>query len=115
MWRIFSRYLKTITCPILIPMFFSRSWDNIASGEDDDSTEVIHPGAFCLLGWLIGWFCLFFKPSSTNENKGVFSSSHTCKSIMKVHGKRKKPNQIQSVQTIMVCSSSHELAELKQA
>lgn len=89
MWRIFSGYLKTITFPILIPIFFSRYWDNIASGEDDDSTEVIHPGVFCLLDWLVG-FAFLFQPRSTNEHKGLFPSSHTCKSIMKVHGEKKK-------------------------
>lgn len=112
MWRIFSGYLKIITFPILTQIFFSRYWDNIASGEDDDFTEVIHPGVFCLLAWLVG-FAFFFKPSSTNEHKGLFPSSHTWKNTMKVHwGKKRK---IKSVQIVMVYSSSHELVELKQA
>lgn len=90
MWRIFSGYLKIITFPILTQIFFSRHWDNIASGEHDDFTEVIYPGVF-LFAWLVGWFCLFFKPSSTNEHKGLFPSSHTCKNTVKVHwGKKKK-------------------------
>lgn len=63
MWRIFSGYLKTITFPILTQIFFSRYWNNIASGEDDDFTEVIHPGVFCLLAWLVG-FAFFLSQAA---------------------------------------------------
>lgn len=54
-----------------------------------------------------GFFVLFcfFKPSNTNELKGLFPSPHTCKHTRKVHAKpkeKRKKREIQSVQTIMV-------------
>lgn len=46
---------------------------------------------------------VFLKPDNTNKHNGLFPSSHTCKNTRKVHA---GGGEIQSVQTIMVYSSS---------